>query len=73
MFLDIFQSNFDIILESFNEDRLCYNWIQSMVDSVYELLVIDIKILDNGGFHFLKLDWFTKSLKIQGWRILIGF
>ena len=39
-------------MKSFKEVDLSYNWENSKGESVFELLSIDIKKLDNGGFQF---------------------
>ena len=44
------------VMKSFWEDGPSYNWEHSKGESVPEFLGIDIKILDYGGFHFVKLD-----------------
>ena len=55
------------------EDGTSYNWGHTRGDSVSDLLVVDTKILDNGGFQFIKLNSYSNYWKPQGWRIVIGF
>ena len=50
------QSDIDNVMKSFKEDGPSYIWKHSKGQSVSEILGIDIKILDDGGFQFFKLD-----------------
>ena len=50
------QSEVDNVMNSFKEDGPSYNWEHSKGESVSEFLGVDIKTLDDGGFHFFKLD-----------------
>ena len=44
-------------MKSFKEDGPSYNWEHSKGESVSELLGIDIKKLDDGGFQmFVKMN-----------------
>ena len=43
-------------MKSFKEDGHNYNWEHSKGEWVSELLGIDIKTLNDDGFHFFKLD-----------------
>ena len=58
-------------MKSFKEDLPSYNCEHSEVDSVYDFLDIYIKTLDDGGFHFFKLDLSAKFWTPQGRRILM--
>ena len=49
-------SEIDNVMKYFKEDGPSYNWEHSNGESVSELLGVDIKTLDNGGFQFFKLD-----------------
>ena len=46
------QSEIKNVMKSFKEVGPSYNWEHSKGESVSELLGIDIKTLDNGGFQF---------------------
>ena len=46
------QSEIKNVMKSFKEVGPSYNWEKSNGESVSELLGIDIKTLDNGGFQF---------------------
>ena len=52
LFLACSQSEIKNVMKSFKKDGPSYNWEQSKGESVSELLGIDIKTLDNGGFQF---------------------
>ena len=46
------QSEIDNVMKTFKEDGSSYNWEHSKRESVFELLVIYIKKLDDCGFQF---------------------
>ena len=48
--------NIDNVMKSFKKDVPSYNWEQLKGESVSELLGIDIKTLDDGGFQFFS-NW----------------
>ena len=50
LFWERSQSDIDNVMKYFKEDGPSYKWEHSKVESVSELLGIDIKTLDNGGF-----------------------
>ena len=50
----------------FKEDGPSYNWEHSRVESVSEFLGIDIKALDNGGFHLCQTGLILKVLEATG-------
>ena len=58
------RSRYDIdnVMKSFKEDGPSYNWEHSKGQSVSELLGIDIKTLDDGGFQFISNWIFPQSL-----------
>ena len=57
LFWERSQSDIDNLMESFKEDVTSYNLEHSKGESVSELLGIDIKKLDDGGFQmFVKMN-----------------
>ena len=66
------KSEIDNVMKPFKEDGPSYNCEQSKRESVSDLLGIDIKTLDDGGFKFFKLDLSEKSWKPQGCSIVMG-
>ena len=44
----------DTVMNYFKEGGLSYNWENYKGESVSEFLVIDIKLLHDGGFQFYK-------------------
>ena len=59
-------SEIDNVMTSFKEDGHSYNLEHSKVESVSEFLGIDIKTLDNGGFHFFQTGLIRKVLEATG-------
>ena len=53
-------------MKSFKEDGTSYNWEHSKGESVSEFLGVDIKTLDNGGFHFFQIGLIRKVLEATG-------
>ena len=53
-------------MKSFKEDGPSYNWEYSKGESVSELLGIDIKTLDDGGFQFCQTGLIRKVLESTG-------
>ena len=62
LFWEYSQSDIDKIMKYFKEDGPSYNWEHSKGASVSELLVIDIKTLDDGGFQFYQTGLIHKVL-----------
>ena len=60
------QSEIDNVMKSFKEYGPSYNREQSKGESVSELLGIDIKTLDNGGFQFCQTRLIQKVLEATG-------
>ena len=54
LFWERSQYDIDNLMKYFKEDGPSYNWEHSKGESVSEFLVIDIKTLDDVGFHFCK-------------------
>ena len=63
LFWERSQYDIDNIMKSFKEDGPIYNWDNSKGDSVSELLVIEIKKLDAGGFQFCQNGLIRKVLE----------
>ena len=60
------QSEIKNVIKSFKEVGPSYNWEHSKGESVSELLGIDIKTLDNGGFQFCQTGLIHKVLEATG-------
>ena len=60
-------------MKSFKEDGPSYNWEHSKGESVSDLLGIDIKTLDNGGFQFFQTGLIRKVLEATGMEHSNGF
>ena len=60
------QSDIDNVMKYCKEDGTSYNWEQSNVESVSELLVIDIKTLDDGEFQFYQTELIRKVSEFTG-------
>ena len=62
LFWELSQSEVDNAMKSFKEDGPSYNWEHSRGESVSKFLGIDIKTLDDGGFHFCLNQFIRKVL-----------
>ena len=60
------QYDIDNVTKSFKEDIPSYNWEHSKGESVSELLGIDIKTFDDGGFKFCQTGLTRKVLETTG-------
>ena len=60
------QYDIDSVTKSFKEYVPSYNWEQSKVESVSELLGIDSNTLDYGGFQFFQTGLIHKVLEATG-------
>ena len=60
-------------MKSFKEYGPIYNWEHSNGESVSDLLGIDIKTLDNGGFQFCQTGLIRKVLEATGMEHCNGF
>ena len=60
------QYEIDNLRNYFKEDEHSYNWEHSKGESVSELLCIDIKTLDDGGFQFYQTGLIQKLLEAAG-------
>ena len=60
------QSDIDKSMKYLKEDGKSDNWWHSKVESVSELLGIDIKTLDDGGFQFFQTESIQKGLEATG-------
>ena len=60
------KSDIDIVMKSVKGDGPSYNWERSKGESVFELLDIDIKTLDNGGFQFCETGLIRKVMEATG-------
>ena len=56
------KSDIDNVMHHFKENDPSYNLEHSKGESVSEFLCIDIKTLDNVGFHFFQTGLIFKSL-----------
>ena len=63
LFWALSQSDIDNVMKSFKEDGTSYNQEHSKGESVSELLVIDIKVLNDGGFQFCQTGLIRKVLE----------
>ena len=66
LFWEHSQSDIDNVMKSFKEYGPSYNWEHSKGESVSELLGIDIKILDCGGFQFFRIGFIRRVLEATG-------
>ena len=60
-------------MKSFNKVGPSYNWEYSKGESVSEFLGVDIKTLDDGGFHFCQTRLIRKVLEDTGMQHCNGF
>ena len=64
LFWELQQYEIDKVIESFKEYGHSYNWEHPKGDSVSELLEIDTKTLNDGGFQFYQTVFIWKSLNL---------
>ena len=60
------QAEIDNVMKSFKEDGPSYNWEHSKGESVSDFLGINIKTLDDGGFHIFQTVLIRKVLESTG-------